>query len=131
MTTSSRPAARTIALSFVADLVLVITFAALGRASHETEAFGPGLVMTAWPFVAALVIAWAASFAFQKPTALAPTGLIIWLVTVAGGLGIRVLSGDTAAVPFIIVAAITLALFLLGWRLIVMLIAKRRARAMP
>ncbi len=104
----------------------MLAFAALGRASHDTAPFGIGLVTTAWPFVVALVIAWAASFALRKPTAIVPTGLIIWLVTAAGGLGIRVLSGDTAAVPFIVVATITLAILLLGWRLIVTLVARKR-----
>lgn len=126
VTTSPRPSARTISLSFLTDLILVVLFAALGRASHDSEPFGIGLIGTAWPFVVALMIAWAASFVLRKPTAVVPTGLIVWVVTVAGGLGIRVLSGDTAAVPFIIVATITLAVSLLGWRLIALLVAKRR-----
>lgn len=126
MATASSPSVRTISLAFFIDLILVVAFAALGRASHDTEPFGVGLLTTAWPFVVALVVAWVASFAIRKPMAVVPTGLVIWLVTAAGGLGIRVLSGDTAALPFVIVATVTLALFLLGWRLVATLIGKKR-----
>ena len=127
MTTPSRPAAKTAVLSFLVDFALVVAFAAIGRASHDTTPFGVGLITTAWPFVVALAIAWLVSLGWRRPTALVPTGIVVWLVTAAGGLGIRVLSGDTAAVPFIIVATITLAVFLLGWRLVAMLATKRRA----
>lgn len=110
----------------LADILLVIVFAATGRASHEESAFGLGLITTAWPFLAALAIGWIVSLAWKRPSAVVPTGVIIWAVTVAGGLGLRVAAGATAAVPFIIVATITLAIFLLGWRIIVTLIARRK-----
>ena len=41
-------------LSFVLDAALVVTFAAVGRASHDSDVW-TGLAITAWPFLAALL----------------------------------------------------------------------------
>lgn len=119
---------RIVALAALIDLVLVVTFAAIGRASHEESAFGVGLVSTAWPFVVALAVGWLVTLAFRRPLALWPTGVLVWIITVAGGLGLRVASGDTAAVPFIIVVTLTLAVFLLGWRAVALPLARRASR---
>ena len=54
-------------------------------------------------------------------------GAIVWIVTVAGGMLLRIATGDTAQLPFIIVATITLGVFLLGWRVIALLVRRRRA----
>lgn len=124
--TAVRPA--TIALAAVLDVLLVVVFAAIGRASHDEAAFGPGLVTTAWPFVAALAIGWVASLAWRAPMAVVRTGIPVWLITVVGGMLLRGVSGQGTAVAFIIVATLTLALFLLGWRLVVTLVRRRRTR---
>jgi hypothetical protein len=57
-----------------------------------------------------------------------PAGVLIWAVTVSSGLALRILFGDTAAVAFIIVATLTLAVFLLVPRLVWQLIRRFRAR---
>jgi hypothetical protein len=49
-------------------------------------------------------------------TALWPTGVLVWLGTLCGGMLLRVVSGQGTAFSFILVAATVLALFLLGWR---------------
>ena len=54
-------------------------------------------------------------------------GVIVWVVTVAGGMLLRIATGDTAETPFIIVAALVLAALLLGWRLIALLLRRYRA----
>ena len=120
-----RPA--TIALAAVLDVLLVVTFAAIGRASHDEAAFGPGLVTTAWPFVAALTVGWIVTLAWRSPTAVVRTGVPLWAITVVGGMLLRAVSSQGTALPFIIVATITLAVFLLGWRLVVTLVQKRRS----
>jgi hypothetical protein len=43
-------------------------------------------------------------------------------------MALRVLTGQGTAVPFIVVAAITLALFLIGWRAVAALVVVLRAR---
>lgn len=120
----------TTALAFAFDLVLVIAFAALGRASHQEAVLGAGglgLVETAWPFAVALAVAWLVTLAFRKPLAPVRTGLPVWVITVAGGMLLRAVSGQGTAIAFIIVASVTLLLFLVGWRVIATLIARARA----
>lgn len=117
-----------VALAGLVDLVLVVGFAAVGRASHETAAFGIGLVQTAWPFVVALAVGWLITVAWRNPLALWPTGIGVWVLTVVGGMLLRALSGQGTALPFIIVATLTLALLLLGWRLIAVIVRRVRAR---
>ncbi len=45
-----------------------------------------------------------------------PTGVIVWLSTLIGGMLLRAVSGQGTAFSFILVATTALALFLLGWR---------------
>lgn len=106
-------------LVLVLDIVLVAVFAAIGRATHDggvLGAWGLGLATTAWPFVAALLLGWLVSRAWRAPLAPLRTGVPVWLVTVVGGLLLRALSGQGTAVPFIVVATLTLLLLLVGWR---------------
>ena len=101
------------------DLVLVVLFATLGRASHSEALTPAGIAGTAWPFVLACLVGWLLVSMLRLPHARVwPAGLLIRIVTVAGGLGLRVAAGDTAALPFVIVASLTLALFLLVPRLV-------------
>lgn len=53
--------------------------------------------------------------------------MVVWIVTVGGGMLLRIASGDTAETPFIIVASLVLAAMLLGWRLIALLVRRYRA----
>ena len=63
--------------------------------------------------------------AWRQPFALVPTGVGVWLATVALGQALRVLAGQGTAVAFIVVSLLFLGLFLLGWRLIAQLAARR------
>ncbi|MCD2169588.1 DUF3054 domain-containing protein [Microbacterium sp. JC 701] len=123
------PSRRSPALALLLDVVLVVVFAAIGRATHDGDVLGPfgsELATTAWPFVAALLIGWAVTRAWRRPTTVVRTGLPVWAITVALGMVLRALSGQGVAVAFIIVATITLAMFLLGWRGLARLAARRR-----
>ncbi|MDU0328280.1 DUF3054 domain-containing protein [Microbacterium sp. KSW2-21] len=123
------PSRRSPALALLLDVVLVVVFAAIGRATHDGDVLGPfgsGLATTAWPFVAALLIGWLVTRAWRRPTVVVRTGLPVWAITVALGMVLRALSGQGVAVAFIIVATITLAVFLLGWRGLARLAARRR-----
>ncbi|MDQ1137203.1 FtsH-binding integral membrane protein [Microbacterium sp. SORGH_AS 1204] len=122
-------ARRSPALALVLDAVLVVVFAAIGRATHDGDVLGPfgsGLATTAWPFVAALLVGWLVTRAWRRPTAVVRTGLPVWAITVALGMVLRALSGQGVAVAFVIVATLTLALLLLGWRGIARLAGRRR-----
>ncbi|MGN2635286.1 DUF3054 domain-containing protein [Nocardia takedensis] len=109
---------------FAADLALVILFCAIGRRSHD-EAVLTGLAKTAWPFATGLLLGWAVAYALHRGRsadvafdgrALWPTGVVIWALTLIGGMLLRVVASQGTAVSFVIVAATVLALFLLGWR---------------
>ncbi|SJN12789.1 PROBABLE CONSERVED TRANSMEMBRANE PROTEIN [Leucobacter sp. 7(1)] len=128
--TRSRSATLTPALALLCDAALVVLFAALGRGSHAREATLLGLVDTAWPFLAALLVSWVAARAWRRPAALIRTGLPVWLGTVVLGLGLRWMTGGGMAPAFIVVTLLTLGLFLLGWRGIAALVGRlRRPRA--
>lgn len=111
----------------IVDVVLVLVFAAIGRASHDENP--AGFLLTAWPFLIALLVGHLVAALLpgrpRRPWSLL-WGVVVWIVTVAGGMLIRVLSGDTAEVPFIIVATIVLGVFLVGWRAITALLRRRR-----
>lgn len=116
-----RSASTTGARAFALDAVLVIAFAAIGRASHESGVLGEGglgLLTTAWPFVVALAVGWLAAVAWRAPSAPLRTGVPVWAVTVVGGMLLRAVSGQGTAVPFIVVATLTLLALLVGWRLV-------------
>ena len=73
---------------------------------------------------AGLAAGWVLSRAWRRPVALRPAGVIIWLLTVALGMVLRVVSGQGTAAAFIVVALAFLGLFLLGWRLIWRLVVR-------
>lgn len=114
----------------VVDVVLVLVFAVIGRASHDENP--AGFLLTAWPFLAALVAGHLVAALLpgrpRQPWSLL-WGAVVWVVTVVGGLLLRVASGDTAQVPFIIVATLTLGVLLVGWRALTALLRRRRATA--
>lgn len=111
----------------VADVLLVALFVVIGRRSHAEGLDLAGLWQTAWPFLAALLLGWLVSLAWRRPLAVWPTGVVVWAVTLVGGMLLRTASGQGTQLPFIVVAAGTLALFLLGWRAIVALVARLRS----
>ncbi len=106
------------------DVCCVLVFVIIGRASHAKGETLAGIASTAWPFLAGLAAGWAASRAWRRPLALRPAGLTVWLLTVALGMVLRVVSGQGTAVAFIIVALSFLGLFLLGWRLAARLLVR-------
>jgi len=126
---TGRSTTSAVVLSLVVDLVLVVVFVLVGRRSHAEALDIAGIGATVWPFVVAALVGWAVARAWRSPVAVWPTGVIVWAVTVVGGLALRVLAGDTAQVPFMIVATVTLAVFLIGWRAIVALVRRLRGRA--
>lgn len=125
MVTSRRSAL----LVLLVDVVLVVVFAAIGRATHDGDVLGPagaGLATTAWPFLVGLLLGWAVSLGWRRPLAPLRTGLPVWGVTLAAGMLLRAVSDQGVAVAFVIVAGVTLLAFLVGWRAIAGLAARVR-----
>jgi peptidoglycan/LPS O-acetylase OafA/YrhL len=116
----------TVALAFLADLILVIVFVLIGRGSHDEDPIG-GALVTLWPFAVGLVVGWLGARAWRSPRVIAPTGLVVWSATVIVGMVLRVASDQGVQLSFVIVASVVLGVFLLGWRLIAKLVNKRRS----
>ena len=97
------------------DLLLVTVFAILGRASHAEVLTLEGIAGTAVPFLIAGLLGTALAWLVGRWNWLV-SGLVVSAITVVGGLLLRLAFGGTAALPFVIVAALVLTTMLLGWR---------------
>lgn len=122
--TLSKPSPKVLLYAAAADVVLVVLFALSGRSSHNEGITAGGVFQTAWPFLAALAAGWLITRMWQAPLRVWPQGVCLWLITLAGGMALRILSGSTAALPFVIVATLVLAAFLLGHRLVAGLLTR-------
>jgi hypothetical protein len=98
------------------DVVAVLVFCAVGRRSHAEGLSITGLASTAWPFLAGTVTGWLASRGWRRPTAVVPTGVVVWLCTVVVGMLLRKASSAGVAASFVVVASSVTAALLLGWR---------------
>ncbi len=110
------------------DAGAILVFAAVGRANHDEGVLGEngvGLLTTAWPFLVGAALGWVIAKGWTKPCAWRPTGVIVWASTLVGGMLLRLASGQGVQVSFVIVAGLVLAAFLMGWRVISGLLAKR------
>jgi len=125
--TPNAPGPGVVFLSLAVDAALVIIFAAIGRGSHARAATITGLGETAWPFLAGLAVMWLVTLAWRHPLRVVRTGIPLWVGTVALGMLLRALSGQGTALPFVIVATLTLALLLVGWRVLAVLTRKVRS----
>lgn len=111
---------------FAVDVVGVLVFCAVGRRSHDEGLNITGVAATAWPFLAGTALGWLAARGWRRPTAVAPTGVVVWLSTVAVGMLLRKATSAGVAASFVVVATTVTALLLLGWRVAVGLTLRRR-----
>ena len=120
-----KPAASAV-LAAIVDIVLVVVFVLIGRASHNE---GPrGTLATLVPFLAGLAIGWIGARAWRAPFVLRWTGLTIWAATVMVGMLLRAVAGQGVQLGFVVVTTVVLAIFLLGWRAIAQFVLRRRSR---
>jgi Protein of unknown function (DUF3054) len=108
----------------VMDVIGVLVFCAVGRRSHAEGITITGVATTAWPFLTGTVLGWLASRAWRRPTAVTPTGVVVWLSTVLVGMALRKATAAGVAASFVAVAASVTAILLLGWRVVVGLTAR-------
>ncbi|HYO02830.1 MAG TPA: DUF3054 domain-containing protein [Mycobacterium sp.] len=125
MQEASDATARAAATALLADVVCVLVFCAIGRRSHAEGITVAGVLETAWPFLSGTAAGWLAARAWQRPTSLAPTGLVIWLSTVVIGMLLRKATSQGTAISFVVVASLSTAILLLGWRLGARALARR------
>ena len=103
-------------LASVADGAAILLFAAVGRLSHAEGVTPLGVLEVAWPFLAGGTVGTLAGRIWRRPESL-PSGAAVWAGTLVGGMLLRALTGGGVQVSFVIVAAVVLAVLLLGWRL--------------
>jgi len=117
-----------VATAVALDVALILVFVLIGRRNHEEALALGGIAQTAWPFLVGAAAGWVATRAWRSPFGLWPTGTVIWAATVGGGMLLRVVSGQGVQPAFVIVAALTLAAMLLGWRLVALFVTRRARR---
>jgi hypothetical protein len=115
-----------VGVALAADVLAVLLFAAVGRRSHAEGLAVVGVVRTAWPFLAGVAVGWLLARAWRAPSGLLPAGASVWLSALVVGMLLRVATGAGTAPSFVVVAAVSLAVLLLGWRLVARVLPVRR-----
>ncbi|HEX3005058.1 MAG TPA: DUF3054 domain-containing protein [Angustibacter sp.] len=116
-------------LWLVVDLVALVVFATIGRRSHAEGITVAGVLSTAWPFAVGVVVGWLVVRAWRRPVAVWPSGVGAWLGALGVGMLLRRVAGEGTPLDFVAVAAVFLAVFLLGWRLVLGLVQRGRSSA--
>jgi hypothetical protein len=111
------------------DVASVVVFVVLGRETHNEEGTIEGLVVTAAPFLIALVAGWGITRAWQAPISLRVGGGVLVTTIVGGMLLRRFVFDEGTATSFMIVATVFLTAAILGWRMLAAAIVRRRAAA--
>jgi peptidoglycan/LPS O-acetylase OafA/YrhL len=109
------------------DVICILIFAIVGRSSHGEASDLIGVLRTAWPFLVGCLVGTVVGRVWRHPTSM-PSALAVWAGTIALGMALRVLSGATIQLSFVIVASLVLAAFMFGWRAGYGLIRRARAR---
>lgn len=106
-------------IAIAADVASIVVFVVLGRGSHDEGNGVWSILNVAAPFLIGLALGWLLSPTARFRPFAVPTGVQVWLATVVIGVVLRWFAWDRGtAVSFIIVAALFLGLFLVGWRLV-------------
>jgi hypothetical protein len=117
-----------VAVAVLIDVVLVIVFVALGRGSHDEGSALSGTIEIAAPFLIALAVGWMAGRKWWRTPTSVELGVTLWAVTLTIGMVLRRTVFDRGtAIAFVIVAALFLAFFLVGWRIVAAKLMSRRA----
>jgi peptidoglycan/LPS O-acetylase OafA/YrhL len=102
------------------DALAVLVFAAIGRQAHEEGAHDAAhavgqVVGIAAPFLVGALVGALAVRSWRDPLALR-SGLAVWVGAVVVGMLLRWAFVDRPPLSFILVATISLAVLVLGWR---------------
>ena len=114
--------------ALVADVACLLFFAIVGRSSHGESTDLAGVLRTAWPFLAGYLVGLVVSRGWRRPLSRS-VALVVWVATVALGMVLRLLSGAGTPLSFVLVTTIVLGALLLGWRGVVALVQRARARS--
>ena len=121
---------KTVARAAAADLVSVLAFAVIGRASHEDGLTASGVVEAAWPFLVGVIGGWAGVFIARMAPLSLPAAAMMLVKTVILGCVLRVVFTDgDAPLSFVAVATVFLGVCFFGWRFAVRRLSGRADRA--
>lgn len=128
-------ARRSLAGAAMVDVLAVLLFVVIGRASHQHAETAGGIASTAWPFAAGLGLGWGLLAAAGRlrgrsvsPSSLS-SGAAVCVTTVAFGMACRVVAGQGSAPAFVGVATGFLGALMLGGRVALGAAGRRLARA--
>jgi hypothetical protein len=111
-------------LAIAADVVAVVVFAGIGRADHA-EAFDiAGVLATAGPFLIGLAAAWITPYVRSDPASLG-SGAAVLAGTALVGFALRAILLGRLPISFVLVATVSLAVLLVGWRGLSLVVARR------
>jgi hypothetical protein len=111
-------------VALATDVGCVVVFCTIGRRSHAEGLSLAGIAETAWPFLAGTAVGWLVSRGWRSPAAVLPTGVVVWVATVVVGMLLRKATSSGVAPSFIVVASVSTAVLLLGWRFGVRLMSR-------
>jgi hypothetical protein len=114
--TDRRRGVRRALIALFADVVCVIVFCIIGRRSHAEGLTVAGIAQTAWPFLAGTGVGWLLIGGWRRPFTVIPTGVVVWVCTVAAGMVLRKATSAGVSTSFVVVASLSTAVLLLGWR---------------
>src|ERR1700755_1269449 len=103
-------------IALFADVVCVIVFCTIGRRSHAEGLTAAGIAQTAWPFLAGTGVGWLLIRGWRRPFRGIPTGVFVWVCTVVAGMLLRKATSAGVATSFVVVASVSTAVLLMGWR---------------
>jgi hypothetical protein len=113
---SGRRRVRRALIALLADIICVIVFCTIGRRSHAEGLTVAGIAQTAWPFLAGTAVGWLLIGGWRRPFTVIPTGVTVWVCTVVGGMLLRKATSAGVSTSFVVVASVSTAVLLLGWR---------------
>jgi peptidoglycan/LPS O-acetylase OafA/YrhL len=123
--TAPKQPRRAAATAAAADVACVLAFVLIGRRSHdEGGSYVAETAKVAASFLIGVAVAWLVVRAWRAPRTLR-TGVGVWAVTLIVGMALRPLFGRDVPVSFVVVTAVVLAVFMLGWRALVPIVARR------
>jgi len=99
-----------------ADVLCVIVFCTIGRRSHAEGLTVAGIAQTAWPFLVGTGVGWLLIRGWRRPFTVIPVGAVVWVCTVVVGMVLRKLTSAGVSTSFVVVASVSTAVLLLGWR---------------
>ncbi|HZZ45581.1 MAG TPA: DUF3054 domain-containing protein [Pseudonocardia sp.] len=111
------------------DTLAVVVFAAIGRRSHQEGLAVLGVLEVAAPFLLGALVGWLAGRVWRAP--LGPrNGVVVWLAASVVGLIVRATFTHRLPPTFALIATVSLAILILGWRAVGFAAARtRRATA--